>query len=116
MNNYLTRITVLSVAMLFTAIARADIIRDDFGTLPDGTTVQRWTITNADGASVAIISYGATVVSLNMPDRDGKLSDVVLGFDQLKSYVTSSPYFGATVGRYGNRIGGARFMLNGQEF
>jgi aldose 1-epimerase len=97
-------------------VARAVVTDDEFGKLPDGSAIHRWTITNTGGASVAIISYGATIVSLNVPDRDGKLGDVELGFDQLDSYLTKSPFFGATVGRYGNRIGGARFSLNGVEY
>jgi aldose 1-epimerase len=96
--------------------ARAAVSDDEFGKLPDGTAVHRWTITNAGGASLSVISYGATIVSLNVPDRDGKLGDVELGFDKIDDYLKKSPFFGATVGRYANRIGGAKFSLDGVEY
>jgi aldose 1-epimerase len=74
--------------------------------------VDLYTLTNPSGAEVKIITYGGTVVSLKVPDRKGKLDDVVLGFDDLKGYEKQSPYFGALIGRYGNRIGKAQFTLD----
>ena len=104
------------LALSCSSSARATVTDDEFGKLPDGTAVHRWTITNAGGASVSVISYGATIVSLNVPDRDGKLGDVELGFDNIDGYLKKSPFFGATVGRYANRIGGAKFSLDGVEY
>jgi aldose 1-epimerase len=89
--------------------------RQDFGKLPDGTPVELYTLTNKNGAEARIMTYGATVVSLRMPGRDG-VADVVLGYDSLAGYVTRGNYFGCIVGRYGNRIGEARFSLDGKEY
>ena len=80
----------------------------EFGAV-DGQPVTLFTLTNASGASVGIIEYGGIVVSLNVPDRDGNLGDVVLGFDTLDAYVADTPYFGAITGRYANRIAGGKF-------
>ena len=87
----------------------------DFGAAA-GKPVKLYTLTNASGAQVAITDYGGIVVSLRVPDRGGKLGDVVLGFDALDAYVADTPYFGALIGRYGNRIANASFMLNGKTF
>jgi len=87
-----------------------------FGTTPDGTAVQLYTLRNARGATATITNYGGILVSLYMPDRAGKLSDVVLGFDSLADYTRQNPYFGALIGRYGNRIAKGRFTLDGQPY
>ncbi len=87
-----------------------------FGTMPDGTEVRLYTLINARGMKVRLISYGAIVVSLEVPDRDGKMGDVVLGFDDLESYVKRNPLFGAVVGRYANRIANASFTIDGVEY
>jgi aldose 1-epimerase len=78
--------------------------------------VQLYVLTNANGVKAQIMDYGATVVSLEVPDRDGKMADVVLGYDNLRDYIKNSPYFGAIVGRYGNRIAKGRFTLEGVEY
>ena len=72
-----------------------------------------FTLTNAHGLEVRVITYGAIIVSLRVPDRAGRLDDVVLGFDDLDGYLSRRPYFGAVVGRYANRIAGGRFTLDG---
>lgn len=87
-----------------------------FGATKDGTVVDIYTLTNASGMEAKIMTYGATVVSLKVPDRDGKLDDVVLGFDNVRDYEEKSPYFGCIVGRYGNRIGKGKFTLDGREY
>jgi aldose 1-epimerase len=87
-----------------------------FGTMPDGQPVHRFTLTNAAGASFSIINLGATVQSLYVPDRTGKLADVVLGYDHLDGYLENNPYLGAIVGRYGNRIHNGQFSLNGKTY
>ncbi len=87
-----------------------------WGKTADGQTVDRYTLTNASGASVSIITLGAIVQSITVPDATGHPGDVVLGFDSLEGYLTPNPFFGAVVGRYGNRIGGASFTLDGKTY
>jgi aldose 1-epimerase len=87
-----------------------------FGTLSDGTPVHRWTLERA-GVRVRILSYGGIVQSVEVPDRDGRTADVVLGFPDLGGYLAHpGPYFGALVGRYANRIAGGRFTLDGRTY
>ncbi len=87
-----------------------------FGQTPDGTAVELYTLRNAHGLEARIMTYGGILQSLQVPDRTGKLGDVVLGYDQLQGYIDKTPYFGALIGRYGNRIGGAKFSLDGQTY
>lgn len=89
---------------------------DIFGKLADGREVQVFTLINKSGIEVRILDYGGIVVSLKVPDRNGVMGDVVLGFDNLDDYVTKSPYFGCLVGRFGNRIAGGKFTLNGKQY
>ena len=91
-------------------------IKDDFGQTPEGQSVVIYTLTNSHGAEVKITNYGGIVTSLKVPDRTGRLGDIVLGFDNLDAYLKGNPYFGATIGRYGNRIAKGRFTLNGVEY
>jgi aldose 1-epimerase len=91
------------------------IIEDDIGELGDGRCVALFTLENDRGVRARIMSYGGTVVSLAVPDRAGRLDDVVLGFDDLAGYLGAGGYLGALIGRYGNRIAGARFALDGVE-
>jgi aldose 1-epimerase len=86
---------------------------EPFGQTPDGREVVLYTLTNPNGMRAKITNYGAILVSLEVPDRNGKLNDITLGFDTLDGYTKVHPYFGATVGRYANRIGGAQFTLDG---
>ena len=90
--------------------------REHFGRLADGTAVELFTLTNASGLEARIMTYGAILVSLKVPDRNGVLADVNLGFDGLAGYLGTHPYFGAVIGRYGNRIAKARFNLDGVEY
>ncbi len=90
--------------------------REPFGQLPDGAVVDRIRLAAADGFAVAILTYGAAVQALDVPDRDGRLADVVLGHDTLAPYVADRRFFGATVGRYANRIAGAGFELDGVPY
>ncbi|UYQ60540.1 aldose epimerase family protein [Streptomyces peucetius] len=89
--------------------------REHFGTLDDGTPVDRWTVA-AGGTRLRVLSYGGIVQVLEIPDRRGRPANVSLGFADLAGYVAKSPYFGALIGRYGNRIAGARFTLDGTEY
>jgi aldose 1-epimerase len=87
-----------------------------FGKLSDGTTVDLYTLTNSHGMEAAITNFGATLVSLKVPDRSGKLADVVLGYATPAEYERGSNFFGATVGRYANRIAKGKFKLNGMTY
>jgi aldose 1-epimerase len=87
-----------------------------FGRTPDGQAVELYTLTNARGMQVRAISYGAIIQAIRVPDRAGHLADVTLGFDSLPGYLTDSPYFGAVVGRYANRIARGRFTLAGRTY
>lgn len=92
------------------------IKKQAFGTTQDGTAVDLYALNNGQGITARIMTYGAIIVSLETPDRDGNVKDIVLGFDNLADYEKSNPYFGAIVGRYGNRIGKGQFTLNGQDY
>src|SRR5262249_48681788 len=87
-----------------------------YGRMPDGTEIELHTLSNAKGMQAEIITYGGIVVSLTAPDKSGKYSDVVFGMADLPGYLSKPPYFGAIIGRYGNRIGHAQFKLGGQTY
>ncbi|MGI6125105.1 MAG: aldose epimerase family protein [Acetivibrionales bacterium] len=84
-----------------------------FGSMPDGTSVTLYTLTNKNGLKAEIINYGGIVVSLYVPDKDGKFADIELGYDNLEDYLDRSPSFGALIGRHANRLEGASFVING---
>jgi aldose 1-epimerase len=114
---------MLAVGLMLTAAAvlgeqgmKAGIRRTTFGRMPDGQTIELYTLTNRQGMQVAITNYGGRVVKLIIPDRHGNMADVVLGFDDLQGYLGKDPFFGALVGRYANRIGNAHFKLDGVEY
>ena len=92
------------------------ISKEVFGQTKDGKTAYLYTITNSNGMTAKFTDFGAILVSLEVPDRDGKAEDVVLGFDKLEDYFDNSPNLGATIGRFANRIGGASFVLNGKTY
>ncbi|MGA2096096.1 MAG: aldose epimerase family protein [Candidatus Acidiferrum sp.] len=96
--------------------AERKVLVSDFGKTKDGAAVSRFVLTNNKGVEAVIISYGATLVSLKVPGRDGKLSDIVLGYDTLDAYEAGTSFFGATIGRYGNRIAAGQFSLDGTAF
>ncbi len=87
-----------------------------FGKTADGKEVMLFTLKNANGMTMEIMSYGCIVTKLTAPDRDGKFADVVLGYNTLEEYIKATPYFGAIVGRYGNRIAHGKFTLDGKEY
>ena len=95
---------------------KATVTRAPFGTAPDGKAVELFTLTGSTGIEVRVMTYGGVIVSLRAPDRTGVLDDIVLGYDSLAGYVRNSPYFGAIVGRYGNRIAKGRFTLDGESY
>ena len=115
--------TIFTGALLMTTLAQTgatsqlgSIMKKSFGKTPDGQPVELYVLTNKGGAEASITNYGGAVVSLKMPDRNGKLADIVLGYDNADGYVNDKSYFGALVGRYGNRIGHAQFVLDGKTY
>jgi aldose 1-epimerase len=94
----------------------ASVETSKFGTLDDGTAVDEYTLKNAKGATAKVVTYGATLTELWVPDRAGKSADVVLGHDKIQGYVGKTPWFGATVGRVANRIAKGKFTLDGKEY
>jgi aldose 1-epimerase len=108
---------ILFAAAPFTPIPMAaSISKSPFGTMPEGTAVDLYTLTNADGLVCKIITYGAVITELDVPDRTGRMGDVVLGFDNLPQYLKESPCFGAVVGRVANRIAKGRFTIDGKTY
>ena len=118
------KLTTLALAGLVAAcfigcasMSRGEQIKKTgFGKTADGTPVEIYTLRNEKGMEARIMTYGGVLVSLKVPDKDGKYGDVVLGYDHLGDYLTNSPYFGAIIGRYGNRIAKGKFSLDGQEY
>jgi aldose 1-epimerase len=92
------------------------ITRAPFGQTPGGEAVELFTLRNANGLEARVTNYGATLVALLAPDRDGQLADMVLGFDSLEGYLNNQPFFGSIVGRYANRIARGRFELDGVAY
>lgn len=91
------------------------ILKESFGEF-EGAEVDIYTLKNANQVEIKITNYGGIVTSIKLPDRNGKFDDVALGYDNLQNYVDNNPYFGCIVGRYGNRIGNAKFTLGGKEY
>jgi aldose 1-epimerase len=117
--------TTIVILLLFTATiflcglqaeAKSKMQKQSFGKTEDGQPVDLYILTNKNGVEVAITNYGGTVVSLKVPDRNGKFDDVVLGYDKLDGYADGKAYIGATVGRYANRIAHATFTLDGTTY
>ncbi|KQN03009.1 MULTISPECIES: aldose epimerase family protein [Sphingomonas] len=109
-------VATLLAALSAHAADAAEAKRTPAGTLKDGTAIEAVTLSNAHGVSARILSYGATLQSLMGPDRNGKIADVMLGYDDLASYVDHPNFFGVTVGRFANRIAGGRFTLDGKPY
>ena len=93
-----------------------DIQQIFFGTTPEGLQIKRFTVSNDHGMIASLINFGAILTSLKVPDRHGKDGEVTLGFDTLEDYIADIWFFGATIGRYANRIANGRFSLNGVEY
>ncbi|HEY2678825.1 MAG TPA: aldose epimerase family protein [Steroidobacteraceae bacterium] len=105
----------LTACVLGAASARSDTAAEAFGRVGD-EAVQIYTLNNIHGIEARIMTYGATIVSLRTPDRDGRLQNIVLGFDNVEAYAAGVPYYGATVGRYANRIAHGRFIIDGKNY
>jgi aldose 1-epimerase len=99
-----------------TSTVKADVKQESYGKMPDGTAVDKYTLTNTNGMQAAIITYGGALVSLMAPDKSGKMGDVVIAMDDLDGMRKQDNFFGALIGRYGNRIGKAQFVLDGQTY
>lgn len=112
------KIFALLLLMSCVAFAAAQTVtKQSYGKTASGENVDLYTLRNSKGVEAKITNYGGILVSLKVPDRNGKFDDVVLGFNDLESYLTKNdPYMGALIGRYGNRIAKGRFMLNGVEY
>lgn len=106
---------LLAMATVAEAKTSTQIIRKTWGRLNDGTQVELYTLANRN-IEVAITTYGGIIVSLRVPDRNGNIDDIVLGYDSLDQYVSNNPYFGAIVGRYANRIAHGSFVLEGKTY
>jgi aldose 1-epimerase len=98
------------------SVQHDSVRKSSFGKLPDGTEIEQYTLANSKGAVAKLITYGATLTELWVPDKVGRTADVVLGFDNLGGYLGDHPFFGATVGRYGNRIAKGKFSIDGKEY
>jgi aldose 1-epimerase len=114
---------VIVAAVLMTAAcakkdpgAKGSVTKQAFGKTAQGEAVDLYTLKNKNGVEVSIMNYGAVIVSLKTPDARGRLADIVLGFDTLDGYLKENPYFGAVVGRYGNRIAKGKFELDGKAY
>ncbi len=118
---YLLAVVLITAMQIFLFCVNSkpsmlNIDKQVFGSDVDGKPVYLFTLSNVNGMVVRITNYGAIVQSLLVPDREGKIEDVVLGYDQLNDYLKDSPYFGAIVGRYGNRIARGKFRLENNEY
>jgi aldose 1-epimerase len=120
---YNSILRALAIALVATGVSLAGtpsiaehVTVKAFGRTADGRSVELFTLTNKNGMQVALSNYGAMVVNLLVPDRNGKFADVSLGFDSLKPYFTKSPYFGCIAGRYANRIAKGHFNLDGKTY
>src|SRR6266508_1427019 len=107
---------LVTFGLSFAAKGQARVTKESFGDTLDGKSVDIYTLTNSHGVEAKIINYGGIVTSLKVPDRNGKLDDVVLGFDKLDDYLKGRTYLGAIIGRYGNLIAKGRFRLHGVEY
>jgi aldose 1-epimerase len=124
MKNPTPWISVSALGMVLALVAGCEtmnnhtgsITKSNFGQTPDGKAVELYTLQNSKGMEAKITTYGGIVTSLKVPDKNGKLGDVVLGYDNLGGYLKSTPYFGALIGRYGNRIANGKFTLDGQTY
>ncbi len=114
--------TLIIIAMIIIASSCSDskqkpsITAGDFGTMPDGKKALIYTMINGQGLKAKITDYGAKLVSLEVPDKSGQLADVILGYETLDQYLKGDQYFGATVGRYANRIAKGKFTLEEKEY
>ena len=118
MKKNITQIALfLAAILLFSGCSKGPkITKEAFGKMPDGKEASIYTLVNASGNAVRVTNYGAKIVSIQVPDRNKKMADVVLGYDKLEQYLAGDKFYGSTVGRYANRIAKGRFTLDGVEY
>ena len=107
---------VMALCILSCGEPQASITASGFGTLSTGEEVTLWHLENAAGASMDVTDYGCRIVRISMPDRDGRMDDVVAGYGTLDSFEDGDRFIGPVIGRYANRISGAAFILDGKEY
>lgn len=118
MKKNITQIALfLAAILLFAGCSKGPkITKEAFGKMPDGKEASIFTLVNASGNTVRVTNYGAKIVSIQVPDRNKKMADVVLGYDKLEQYLAGDKFYGSTVGRYANRIAKGRFTLDGVQY
>jgi len=116
MTNKIISVWILPAILFFSASVDAAVQSKPFGQTPEGSQVTLYEMVNSNGLRATVMDYGAILVNLEVPDRNGKLADINLGFDELGPYIKRSPMFGSVVGRYANRIENARFTIDGVEY
>ena len=110
-------ISALAMSLLACQLSPAmEVKEENFGTMPDGKAVRIFTLTNKNGLKAKVTEYGAILVSMETPDKSGKIADITHGYDTLEGWLTNTNYFGSTVGRFGNRIKDGKFSLDGKEY
>ena len=112
----LTTLFCLTMTSLLQAADKTGVQVESWGKTPDGQEVYLYSFSNKNGLRAKMTNYGAIVVSLETPDRNGKLTNITAGFDNLESYLAGHPYFGSTVGRFCNRIALGKFSIGKQEY
>ncbi len=123
MRNFFSPILLVIISLLTTCTPGstdeepvATVTSESFGTLPDGTEANLFTLRNLNGLEMQVTNYGGIITSLKVPDKAGNFGDIMLGYDNLQGYVDNNPYFGAIIGRYGNRIARGKFVLDSTEY
>ncbi|MFP4542153.1 MAG: aldose epimerase family protein, partial [Opitutales bacterium] len=116
MKQSLRSLLLCSLVLGTAALATASVKKSSFGELPDGRAVSLYTLKNKHGLVAKITNYGGIMTELHVPDRDGEMEDILLGYDSLDGYLEVTPYFGALIGRYGNRIDEGVFSLEGETY
>ena len=112
-----TLISTLAMSLLACQLCPAmEVKEDQYGAMPDGKKVKVFTLTNKNGLTAKVIEYGAILISMETPDKSGKSADITHGYDNLEGWLTNTSYFGATVGRFGNRIKDGKFTLDGKDY
>ncbi|MFL1013421.1 aldose epimerase family protein [Flavisericum labens] len=106
----------LTETMEVPAEEKSTITKSEYGKMPDSTTVEAYVLKNANGVEMNVITFGGRITSLKVPNKNGDFENVILGFDNLEDYLEDNPFFGALIGRFGNRIANGKFSLNGEEY
>ena len=111
------KLILIAILMMTTTLAAtAGVSHKPFGKLPNGAAVTEYTLDNGKGVKMSVIDFGGIITRLETADKAGKTADIVLGFTNIEPYEANKPYFGALIGRFGNRIGKAKFSLDGKTY